>query len=131
MTQVTFDQIMLVVNMMVAIRAVHHVARARRASRGQIPARTSWLLLLTAAFASLYCLSYVIILTVGPEYRLAWSRIMITISPFVWWFVWPALADTVIDFKDAQTKIHTELSPKLDAAQRSTLELVRKVDNVA
>lgn len=129
--QQRFDQAMLAVNLLVVMRVVYRVIRAKRASQGQVPAHVSRLLILTAAFACLYAVSYVVIFTVGPEYRLAWSHVMITVSPFVWWFVWPALADTVVEFQKATAVTRQILQPQIDEAHRSVMDLVRKVDKVA
>lgn len=126
-----FDQLMLLVNVLVTLRVVVRVSRAKRASQGEIPAYISRLLLLTSAFASLYVVSYLIIFTVGPDYRLAWSHIMITVSPFVWWIVWPSLADAVVALQANHVKVHEAIQPQIDTARVSTMELAKRVERVA
>ena len=111
--------------------ATYARSRAKRASQGQVPAAVSRLLIVTGCFAALYVASYAVIFTVGPEYRLAWSHAMITVSPFVWWFVWPALADAVVAFQADQEATHAALTPKLIAARESVQRLAEKVERVA
>lgn len=128
---ILFDQFMLIVNFALCLRVVYRVIRAKRQSQTFVPAAVSRLLLLTGSFAVLYCVSYLVIFTVGAEYRLAWSHIMITVSPFVWWFVWPALADAVVTLQAREEKVHEELAPKFALAQESAQKLAEKVDRVA